>query len=156
MSNSQTSVKMIDVGEKPMIIREAIASGKIFLHSQTISSIQEGQIKKGDPLQVSQIAAINAAKMTPSIIPLCHQIPLTYVGCEFLINNDSIEIICTVRSIAQTGVEMEALVGVTAALNTIWDMTKYIEKDEDGQYPTTKITDVRVLAKRKHDEKIER
>ncbi|MFX0065912.1 MAG: cyclic pyranopterin monophosphate synthase MoaC [Candidatus Hermodarchaeota archaeon] len=149
MSNSQTTVKMIDIGNKPTVIREAIASGRIILKPETITLIQEGKIKKGNPLQVAQIAAINAAKLTSSLIPLCHQIPLTYVACEFSLNTDCIEAICTVRTIAQTGVEMEALVGVTNALNTIWDMTKYIEKDEDGQYPNTKITNIQVLSKTK-------
>ncbi|MFX1255384.1 MAG: cyclic pyranopterin monophosphate synthase MoaC [Promethearchaeota archaeon] len=149
MSDSQMRVKMIDVGNKPIVMREAVATGRIFLKKETITLIREGRIKKGNPLQIAQIAAINAAKMTPTLIVLCHQIPLTYVECEFLLTSDSIEATCTVRTRAQTGVEMEALVGVTTALNTIWDMTKYIEKDKDGQYPSTKITDIRVLSKTK-------
>ncbi|MFC1885324.1 cyclic pyranopterin monophosphate synthase MoaC [Thermodesulfobacteriota bacterium] len=139
---------MIDVGEKKIVKRKAEAAGKIILSKHTIMKIKEGQIKKGDPLPVAEIAAMNAAKQTHILIPHCHQIALDYVNVFFDLSDEiQLEARCTVGAKARTGVEMEALVGVTAALNTIWDMVKYLEKDKNGQYPGTKITDVRVIAK---------
>ena len=90
-----------------------------------------------------------AVKKTPELIPLCHNIPIGQVDVTYSIVEDSVEARCTVVTQAQTGVEMEALMGVTTALLNIWDMTKYLEKDENGQYPDTVITDVRVVEKRK-------
>jgi len=142
---------MVDVSEKPIIHRLAEAAGKIFLSSKTIGKIRDGQIKKGDPLQAAEIAAMNSAKQTHLLIPHCHQIPLETVRVDFKISEDAVEATCLVRAHAKTGVEMEALVGVTMALNTVWDMVKYLEKDEGGQYPSTRITDIRVLKKEKND-----
>ncbi len=149
-------MSMVDVSQKPVIRREAAAAGKILLSTATIQKIRLGQIKKGDPLLVSEISAMNAAKQTHLLIPHCHQIPLDMVSVEYRISENSIEAVCQVRTHARTGVEMEALVGVSTALNTIWDMVKYLEKDEDGQYPLTRITDIRVVKKVKksdHDDK---
>ncbi|MDB9822881.1 cyclic pyranopterin monophosphate synthase MoaC [Deltaproteobacteria bacterium] len=140
---------MIDVTDKPIVGRMAEASGKIFLSSITIEEIKGGKIKKGDPLQVAEVAAMNAAKQTHLLIPHCHQIPLDMVQVKFKVNNDSVDVNCIVKAQARTGVEMEALVGVSTALNTIWDMVKYLEKDSKGQYPDTRITDIRVLVKKK-------
>ena len=92
---------------------------------------------------------MNMAKQTHILIPHCHQIPLNTVKVTFEVLDDSIEAECLVKAQARTGVEMEALVGVSAALNTIWDMVKYLEKDSRGQYPKTRITDIRVLSKEK-------
>jgi cyclic pyranopterin phosphate synthase len=92
---------------------------------------------------------MNAAKQTHILIPHCHQIPLDMVGVTFEMDLVGIEAQCIVRCRARTGVEMEALVGVTMALNTIWDMVKYLEKDDQGQYPGTMITDIRVIKKEK-------
>ncbi len=92
---------------------------------------------------------MNAAKQTHLLIPHCHQIPLDTVGVDFQLSKDSVEARCVVRAQARTGVEMEALVGISTALNTVWDMVKYLEKDEAGQYPTTRITDIRVVRKEK-------
>lgn len=140
---------MIDVTEKPVIRRQAEASGKIFLSPETIEKINDGLIKKGDPLLVAEVAAMNAAKQTPVLIPHCHQVPLDTVSLRFDVSKESIGVRCLVRTQARTGVEMEALVGVSLALNTIWDMVKYLEKDEDGQYPSTRITDIMVVKKEK-------
>lgn len=140
---------MVDVTEKPVIKREAEAGGRILLSPDTIQQIQKGQIKKGDPLQVAEIAAMNAAKQTHLLIPHCHQIALDAVNVTFQVSKDSIEAGCLVRAQARTGVEMEALVGVSIALNALWDMVKYLEKNEEGQYPNTRITDIRVLRKTK-------
>ena len=140
---------MIDITEKPVVRRMAQASGRIILSSKAVEEIRAGRIKKGDPLQVAEVAAINAAKQTHLLIPHCHQIPLDSVSIQFKINDDSIETVCTVKAQARTGVEMEAVIGVSIALNTLWDMVKYIEKDSQGQYPYTSITDIRVLTKKK-------
>lgn len=140
---------MVDVSEKPIVRRQAEAVGKIVLSAGTIEEIKAGRIKKGDPLQVAEVAALNAAKQTHLLIPHCHQIPLDTVHLDFRVSDDAVEAKCLVRAQARTGVEMEALVGVSAALNTLWDMVKYLEKDNQGQYPTTRITDIRVIKKEK-------
>ena len=140
---------MIDVSEKPVVKRQATAAGKILLSSETVEKIREGRIKKGDPLLVAEIAGMNAAKQTHLLIPHCHQIPLDMVRVTFQLDQGVVTAECIVRSQARTGVEMEALVGVSIALNTIWDMVKYLEKDDMGQYPGTMITDIRVIKKAK-------
>jgi cyclic pyranopterin phosphate synthase len=138
---------MVDVSEKPVVTREAEACGRIVVLPGTIRKIKDGKIKKGDPLQVAEVAALNAAKQTHLLIPHCHQIPLDKVEVDFLIATDHIVATCRVKARAKTGVEMEALVGVSMALNTLWDMVKYLEKNDQGQYPSTSITDIRVIKK---------
>jgi cyclic pyranopterin monophosphate synthase len=140
---------MVDVTEKPVVRRKAEASGRIYLSPGTMNAIRDGKIKKGDPFPVAEVAAMNAAKQTHLLIPHCHQIPLDTVRVTFHMAPDHVEAACFVSAQAKTGVEMEALVGVTMALNTVWDMVKYLEKDSGGQYPATKITDVMVLKKEK-------
>ena len=140
---------MVDIGAKPVVDRKAEAAGSIFLSGDTIKKIKSGQIKKGAPIPVAEVAAINAAKQTHILIPHCHQILLHSVNVTFKISKDHIEARCVVSARARTGVEMEALIGVSIALNTIWDMVKYLEKDEKGQYPSTRIADIRVLKKEK-------
>ena len=146
---SEDPIKMVDVSGKEIVYRSATAAGKIKLKKSTIKTIKEAGIKKGDPLTVGEVAAILAVKKTPELIPLCHNIPIGQVDVEYMLSEDSVEARCTVVTNAQTGVEMEALMGVTTALLNIWDMTKYLEKDEDGQYRDAVITDIRVLEKRK-------
>ena len=140
---------MIDVTEKPIIRRSAEAAGTILLSSGTIQKIKAGKIRKGDPLPVAEVAGMNAAKQTHLLLPHCHQIALDMAGVDFQISENSIEVRCIVRAQARTGVEMEALIGASIALNTLWDMVKYIEKDEQGQYPDTRIADIRVVSKEK-------
>jgi len=140
---------MVDVTEKPIIKRQAEAAGRIILSPDTVREIEKRNIRKGDPLLVAEVAAMNAAKQTHLLIPHCHQIPLDTVEVAFDLLNDSVEARCLVRAQARTGVEMEALMGVSVALNTLWDMVKYLEKDDRGQYPKTRITDIRVLKKEK-------
>jgi cyclic pyranopterin phosphate synthase len=140
---------MIDVSEKPVVHRMAEAAGRIYLSPGTLQEIREGRIRKGNPFPVAEVAGMNAAKQTHLLIPHCHQISLDTVSVAFDMQADHIAAACTVKAQARTGVEMEAIVGVTAALNTIWDMVKYLEKDEQGQYPDTRITDVRVVRKKK-------
>ncbi len=140
---------MVDVTEKPVIKRKAEAGGKVLLSPDTIQTIKQGKIKKGDPLFAAEIAAMNAAKQTHLLIPHCHQIPLDTVSVSFEIFKESIEVKCLVKAQARTGVEMEALIGVSIALNTLWDMVKYLEKDHMGQYNSTMISDIRVIEKTK-------
>ncbi len=141
-------MSMVDVTAKPEVYREATAKGKIKLRPKTINLIREGKVKKGSPFDVAKIAAILAAKNTSSLIPLCHPLPLTNVDVDIKIVDDStVEVKTTVKTRAQTGVEMEALVAVSVGLLTIWDMTKQYEKDRTGQYPSTAIQDIRVARK---------
>jgi cyclic pyranopterin phosphate synthase len=140
---------MVDVTEKPVVRRLAEAGGKIHLAPTTLGKIAGGEIKKGDPFPVAEVAAMNAAKQTHLLIPHCHQIPLDTVRVVFELLDDGVEARCFVRAQARTGVEMEALVGVSMALNTLWDMVKYLEKDGDGQYPGTRMTDIHVIRKEK-------
>jgi cyclic pyranopterin phosphate synthase len=142
---------MIDITTKPIVKRMAKAEGRIFLKKEAISAIKNGTVKKGDVLGVARIAGIMAIKNTASIIPLCHQILVTGIEIKFKINKTNILCICTVTTAYKTGVEMEALVGVSTALLTIWDMVKYIEKDSYGKYPTTKISEIRVIEKNKYN-----
>jgi len=142
---------MVDITSKRMVHREATAYGRIKLKEETLEAIRSGKVKKGDVFTVARIAAIQAVKDTPKIIPLCHPIPITGIDVSFDLSDDSVSVTVTVRTIAQTGVEMEALSGVMAALLNIWDMVKYLEKDESGNYPLTKIEEVRVLKKVKGD-----
>lgn len=122
------SAAMVDVSEKPVVRREAIAAGFIELQPDTIAAISEGQMPKGDVLAVARIAGIQAAKKTADLIPLCHQLPLTRVAVDFLIEPGGIRISATVRTDAKTGVEMEALTAVSVAALTIYDMCKAIDK----------------------------
>jgi len=140
---------MVDITGKKVLLREALAYGKIILSPETIIKVRENQIKKGDPLLVAEIAGMKAAKETYLLIPHCHQIPLNTIEINFSIGDNFIEVTCLAKAEAMTGVEMEALVGASIALTTIWDMVKYLEKDAKGQYPSTRITDIKVLKKSK-------
>ncbi len=139
---------MIDISEKDTIIRIATASGKIYLKKEVIERIKNKNVKKGDVFTIAKISTINAVKKVPDLIPLCHSIPITKVDVEFEFENENvIKVTCTVKSIAKTGVEMEALAGVNIALLNIWDVVKMYEKDERGQYPSTLISDIKVEEK---------
>ena len=138
---------MIDISEKNTITRIAIASGKIKLKKETIEQIINKQVEKGDAFTIAKVSAINAVKKVPELIPFCHPIPITNVNVNFEINGQIIKVICRVKSIAKTGVEMEALTGVSIALLNLWDVIKKYEKDKDGQYPSTQIYDLKVEEK---------
>lgn len=143
-------MSMVDITSKPEVYREATAEGRIRLRRETISLIKERKIEKGDPLYAAQIAGVLAAKSTSSLIPLCHPIPLTDVSLEVKVSDETtVTVETTVKTRAQTGVEMEALVATATALLTIWDMTKKYEKDREGQYRYTCIEDIRVMRKLK-------
>lgn len=146
---TDSGVHMVEVGAKPDQKRRAVASGKIFLDENTIKMIQDEEIKKGNVLTTAQIAGIQAVKNTSSIIPLCHPLSLTGIEIDFDVNDIFITCRCAVNTLGKTGVEMEAITGVSVGLLTIWDMVKAVEKDEDGQYPDTKISEIKVLKKEK-------
>ncbi len=142
---------MIDISHKKKIERIAKASGKIFLKRSTIDKIKTNNIQKGDVRTIARIAGINAVKKVPDLILLCHPIPITNVSIDFEIEDKEsyIKATCIVKSIAKTGVEMEALTGVSAALLNVWDVVKMYEKDKNGQYPSTIIQDIKVEEKLK-------
>jgi len=146
---TEKGVHMVEVGEKLPQKRNAIASGKIKLQKKTISMIENQEIKKGNVLTTAQIAAIQGVKNTSSMIPLCHPLNITGIEVNFEVEDDGIVCTVSVSSQGRTGVEMEAVTGVTIGLLTIWDMVKAVEKDEAGQYPDTAITDIYVLKKEK-------
>ena len=126
--NEQGRARMVDVSEKDDTKRIAVAFGKICMKKETLVSIQNQEIKKGDVLGVAQVSAIMAAKRTFETIPMCHPILLTGADADFKIVEDGIEIRMTVKTTGKTGVEMEALSGVCAAALTIYDMCKGIDR----------------------------
>jgi cyclic pyranopterin phosphate synthase len=138
---------MVDITEKPQVFRRASAWGAIRLRESTIEAIRSGRVKKGDVLATARLAAILAAKDTPRLIPMCHPIPLTGLEVKFELKQGRVEAKVTVTSLGRTGVEMEALTGVSAALLNVWDMVKYLEKDESGNYPDTVIEEIIVTKK---------
>ncbi|MCP1663117.1 MAG: cyclic pyranopterin monophosphate synthase MoaC [Methanocalculus sp. MSAO_Arc1] len=142
-------VRMVDITEKADSHRSATATGTIFLSAETLRAIAEKTTRKGNVLATAEVAAILAVKKTATIIPMCHPIPVGGVTVSFSENTDSIGATVTVKTYGRTGVEMEALTGVSVALLTIWDMVKSAEKDEDGQYPATRIEGISVVRKEK-------
>ncbi|MEM2460351.1 MAG: cyclic pyranopterin monophosphate synthase MoaC [Candidatus Hadarchaeales archaeon] len=139
--------KTVDVSGKREVMRIAKAEGEILLKPETVKAIVERRVEKGDPLAAAEFAALLAAKKTSELLPHCHPLPLTHIEARVVPFEKGVKASVEVRAVARTGVEMEALVGVTAALLTVWDMVKGLEKDEKGQYPTTRITEIRVTEK---------
>jgi cyclic pyranopterin monophosphate synthase len=125
---SDGRAQMVDVSAKPLIKRTAVASGKIQLQRETLDLIAKDQIAKGNVFASARIAGIQAAKQTAQLIPLCHILPLGHLNIDIVAAKDGAEVECTAQTVAQTGVEMEALVGVTVALLTIYDMCKAVDK----------------------------
>jgi cyclic pyranopterin phosphate synthase len=121
-------VKMVDVSDKPVSTREAVARGSIRMSAEARRQIRRGAVKKGDPLQAARLAGILAAKQTSSLIPLCHPLPLSSVSVELFPTPRGYEIEARVRTTAQTGVEMEALTAVAVAALTVYDMVKAVDK----------------------------
>ena len=125
---SDGRAQMVDVSAKPLSKRRAVASGNIRLQRETLDLIAKDQIAKGNVFATARIAGIQAAKQTAHLIPLCHTLPLGEVKIDIVTTNDGADVKCIAQTIAQTGVEMEALVGVTVALLTIYDMCKAVDK----------------------------
>jgi cyclic pyranopterin phosphate synthase len=140
-------VQMIDIHDKPIIYREALEIGEIELRLKTLDLIRANRIEKGDPLQIAKIAGIQGAKQTSTLMPLCHPLPLESVQIETKLLKQGIRVSAKVLATSKTGVEMEALTAVSAALLSIWDVTKKYEKDDDGQYPHTMIGNIKVQHK---------
>ena len=141
-------MSMVDVSDKPEILREAIATGTVRLKSETIRLIKEGRVAKGDPFHTAKIAGILAAKETSTLIPLCHTLPLTSVEIDVKTEGKTrVKVTANVKAKAPTGVEMEALAATATSLLTIWDMVKQYEKDAQGQYPSTAIENIHVVKK---------
>ncbi|KAB2945506.1 MAG: GTP cyclohydrolase subunit MoaC [Candidatus Methanoperedens nitroreducens] len=143
--------KMVDISEKHDIFRYATATGEIQLRPETIAAIKNMEIQKGAVLETARIASVIAIKNTSSVIPMCHQIPITGIDVQFDLGMGKVKVTVEVKSIGKTGVEMEALHGVSVALLTIWDMVKSVEKDETGNYPSTRIKNILVLEKIKQE-----
>ena len=133
-------VKMVDVGDKPVTNREAVARGSITMSREALRLIRRGAVKKGDPLQTARLAGILAAKQTSALIPLCHPLPLSSVDVDLKPTSRGYDIEARVRTTSQTGVEMEALTAVAVAALTVYDMVKAVDK-------TMLIGDIRVMFK---------
>lgn len=135
--------RMVDIGNKPDSERIAIARGEVLMLLETLELIQAGALKKGDVLTVAQIAGVMAAKRTSQLIPLCHPLPLSHVSVDLELDSSlpGVRITATVRTLAKTGVEMEALTAVSVAALTVYDMAKSVEK-------TLRIQNIRLVEKR--------
>jgi cyclic pyranopterin phosphate synthase len=138
---------MVDISEKGDVSRLARAAGEIVLSAETMERIRTGTVEKGNVFATARVAAVLAVKKTPETIPMCHQIPITGIDVDFEIGDEAVSVVVEVRTVGKTGVEMEALTGVSVALLTVWDMVKSVEKDETGNYPHTLIRNIRVLEK---------
>lgn len=139
--------RMVNIGTKGVVKRRAHARGTLRLRAATVTAIRSGTVEKGDVLTTAQVAALQAIKRTPDVLPLCHPIPITGATVGFTLGARGVTCDVEVKATYRTGVEMEALHGCTVALLTVWDMVKPLEKDVRGQYPTTAIADVRVVRK---------
>ncbi|WP_254544342.1 cyclic pyranopterin monophosphate synthase MoaC [Halomarina pelagica] len=150
-TDAEGNVQMVDVGAKPDAARRAVAAGEIRLSPSTVEAVRNDEIGKGDVLATARVGAVQAVKHTWEAIPMCHQIPITNVDTEFDVREDRVLLEVAVETTGKTGCEMEALSGVTTGLNVVWDMVKAAEKDDDGQYPGTRVENVRVVAKEKRE-----
>jgi len=140
--NEQGRAKMVDVGEKPVSVRTAVAAGRVLVSRETFALIRSGGMKKGDVLTVAQIAGVMGAKRTPDLIPMCHPILIDGINLELYLDEArcSVEIEAMVSCAGRTGVEMEALTAVSTAALTVYDMCKAVQKD-------MVISDIRLLNK---------
>lgn len=147
-------MSMVDITGKPEVVRVASAEGVIRLKRETVLAIKEKRIKKGDVFIAAKLAAINAVKKTPDLIFLAHPIPITDIDVSLEIDEKQpgVKAVVKVKSIGKTGVELEAVTGVMVALLTVFDMCKYLEKNERGQYDVTNISGIRVVKKIKGKE----
>ena len=136
------AVRMVDVGAKPHVRRRAVASATVRMAPETARRLRE--LPKGDALVTAQLAGVVAAKRTSELIPLCHQLPLSHVDVSLDVREDSVEITTTAETVAQTGVEMEALVAASVAALTVYDMAKAIDKE-------MRVTDVRLVEKTREE-----
>jgi cyclic pyranopterin monophosphate synthase len=138
-----------DVGGKPRVDRTAVAVGELSLGAGTRRAVRAGRVEKGDPIAAGELAGLLAMKRTAELIPHCHIVALTSSRVDLRPTARGVRVRAEASTVDRTGVEMEALVAATVALLTVWDMVKYLEKDDRGLYPRTALGPVRVLAKRK-------
>lgn len=140
--NGQGRAKMVDVGEKPVTVRTAVAAGRVLVNRDTFELIRSGGVKKGDVLTVAQVAGVMGAKRTPDVIPMAHPIPLDGIDLELSLDEErlSVEIKAVISCGGRTGVEMEALTAVSTAALTVYDMCKAVQKD-------MVISDIRLVSK---------
>ncbi|MBQ9299125.1 MAG: cyclic pyranopterin monophosphate synthase MoaC [Clostridia bacterium] len=140
--DSQGNARMVNVGDKEITRREAVAAGRVLVNENTFGLIRTGGMKKGDVLTVAQIAGIMAAKRTPEIIPMCHPVQISGIDLRLWLDEGrhSVEIEASVRCDGRTGVEMEALTAVSGAALTVYDMCKAVQRD-------MVITDIRLVSK---------
>jgi cyclic pyranopterin phosphate synthase len=148
MSQEKTEIQgIVEIGQKPVVARNATARGRLNLQLKTKAAIIGGAVSKGNVLEASTIAAIQAVKETPRIIPHCHPIPLEGTKVTWSWENNDLWCEVHVSAHYKTGIEMEALTGVAAGLLCAFDMVKSLEKDKDGQYPSTSISNLTVVDK---------
>lgn len=133
-------ISMVDVGEKDVTVRRAVAGAKILVNAETLDAVRQKHTPKGDPLEIARIAGIMAAKRTSELIPLCHQIALSKADVTATIVEDGIELSAEAATSGKTGVEMEALTAASVAALTIYDMLKAVQRD-------IVITDIRLIEK---------
>ncbi len=138
----KNSFKMVDVSSKKETFRRALASGKIYVGKDVFELIKDKNMPKGDPVALAEVAAVLGVKKTSELVPLCHPLPIDHTATKIIMNEEdnSLEVFCVVSAIAKTGVEMEAIMGVNAALTTIYDLSKIVN-------PNLKIDNVKLLIK---------
>lgn len=137
------------VHRKPVVYRRAVVEGSLFLTEKSRRTIRAGKVEKGDPLAAAELAGMMAMRHTADLIPHCHTIPLTGSRVVVRPSRTGVQVEAEAEALWRTGVEMEALVGATVALLTVWDMVKYLEKTRGGSYPGTRLGPVRVVAREK-------
>jgi len=142
---------IVDISHKATVKREAVATGVVKLTSKAITAINSKSVEKGDVLEASTIAAIQAVKETPRIIPHCHPVPLEGCKVDWELSDNTLRCTVSVTAHYKTGIEMEAITGVCAGLLCALDMVKSYEKDASGQYPDSEIYGVKIVKKYKSD-----
>ena len=142
---------IVNISDKKIVKRVATATGQLKLSQQSIDAINADQVKKGNVIEASTIAAIQAVKETPRIIPHCHPIPLEGCDVEWEISDNKLHCTVTVTANYKTGIEMEAITGVCAGLLCALDMVKSYEKDVNGQYQNSEIGEVKIISKYKSE-----
>jgi len=137
------------IDAKPLTLRRATAEGQLALRPATRRAIRSRTVEKGDPISAAEIAGLAAMKRTAELLPHCHIVPLTGSAVDLSLTKRGVRVVASAETVYRTGVEMEALVGATISLLTVWDMVKYLEKDASGGYPETRLGPVMVRRKTK-------
>jgi cyclic pyranopterin monophosphate synthase len=143
------TVRQRAISAKPIVFRRAVARGSLRLRPRTLRAIRKGSVEKGDALHTGELAGLLAMKRTAELIPHCHPLPITGSSVTLELRPREVRVRAEVESVGRTGVEMEALVGATVSLLTVWDMVKYLEKNAKGLYPNARIDGIRVTQKEK-------